>query len=292
MKNKDKNVNTLLNEEIKNLISEYLSEKSITRLLKINKYRQLFCDFIFWFEDTDFLKINQEDSQLLVSQKISTKLVILIAFIHFLSKDYREEAVRNFFEDLKLHEKFLLCLIVEEESLMSEKDVTDIIKNSKKYEEYLIEEQKRRQEFKKNKRKLIENFVNKNKEEIDKIFEDRIKYLFALRSQIVHRGSSVFIVKINSPRKHFFKSAIVEKYQPKKLERKILYFRDCKEPFEIILEELFLAALFRKKELSMKKLSLRIKNNLEYILNYFLKNESDIISLEQKKRIEEILKNS
>ncbi|HOM33427.1 MAG TPA: hypothetical protein PK168_02490 [Candidatus Paceibacterota bacterium] len=292
MKNKDENIDTLLNEEIKNLLSEYLDEKSICYLnclLKESEYQRFFYDFMFWFKDTDFLKISQEDSQLLVSQKISIKLVILIAFIHSLSKDYREEAVQKFFENLELHEKFLLCLIVEEENLMSEEDATGITKNSKKYKEYWAKEQKRQQE---NKRKLVESFIGEDEKEIDALFKERIKYLFALRSQIVHRGSSVFISRINSPRKHFLKSAIVEEYPSKQIGNKILYFRDCNEPFEIILEELFWAAFFRKKELSMKKLSLRIKNNLEYILNYFLKNESDIISLEQKNRIEEILKNS
>ncbi|RKX70070.1 hypothetical protein DRP43_03745 [candidate division TA06 bacterium] len=273
----DKKERKIIREKLLN----YMDKKDVDLLINHKKYKEVIHNFIFWFEESEFLKVNQNELSLVASQKISIEIVMLISLIHAIESDQSEQSVHTFFKELFTEEKFLIDWIIDMESPW---DSTRVIKGNNYVSEKLREYNEERNEWK---RKLIKNFVDNKKEMIEKEFRKRIKYLFALRSQIVHRGEMCFSAKFTSPRPKIITSAIVEEYPRKQIQKMILLFHNCKDPFDSILKELFLSVLIRKIKPNQKRISCKIKENLNYIVREDYLTHNGIIDDQTRKKLEE-----
>lgn len=266
-------------------LSKYLDEKDANFLLSSKEYRKVIYNFIFWFEESDFLKMNQNDRPLVASQKISIEVVMLIALVHSIENSHTEGVIHSFFEKLGIEEKFLLNWIVEMEEPIS---IEELINKKQEYKNYWTNKERDR---KKQRRELINILIDNNKSVINSSFKERIKYLFALRSQIVHEGSMCLSAKFTSPSPKFLISTITEEYPSKHVNKKVLHFANCKDSFDSILKELFFSALLKKARPNRNNISPKIKANLEYIVRNLERNNYDIIDYQTREKLREKIEN-
>lgn len=237
-----------LSKCIKFYLGEELNSDLILNLLK--NYRKVVENFLFWFYFEDekirnWIEISDEDSFPIRSGKLSLQIIILIALIHNVMNKYNEGAVREFFSNFSIKEKFLFNWLLELKSPNQSK--TDFNE----------------------KRELIENFIGGDNRQIDEKMEEKIRYLFALRSQIVHKGNYPYVSYYRvCGIKKYAKIAYVEKFPEKGIEEKVLIFDrvDIGNSFEFLVKTLFLSALLKKAGILRNEyLTSIIKYSLERI---------------------------
>jgi hypothetical protein len=90
---------------------------------------------------------------------------------------------------------------------------------------------------------------------INQEFNKRIKYLYALRSQIVHRGNLPITAAILKPFPEVIKIAFISPFPKKGVEKKVLSFQDYKYgiKFEDVLEDLVFISFLRNKNIKISE---------------------------------------
>lgn len=232
-----------MEEELKEMLKKYLGEKETLFFEEKEKILETLRDFYFWLEgygEGGLLTYNPaSDSNIILAQRIAFELVMMVSLIHKIKNQDNGGAVFDFFKkNLNLKEKLLFLNLF----FIYDKPPED-------YKPEFFEKRKKDREKEIN--KLLNYYKENDDYRINKELEEKIKYLFGIRSQIVHKGIKTLPFKIKFMGNAFLKGAIVyvEEYKPKNIENKAIYFENPTEsgnPCYYLLRTLFLSALCRE----------------------------------------------
>jgi hypothetical protein len=254
-------------EEIVLILNKYLNNNGIKKCLDDEQFQNFLRDYYYWFKTTDVLNITENDlKSYSYVQKLSLRIVMNISLIESLYKEKGEDKIKQFFSNLDIKEKFLFNLIVNIEDATENEMAEAIFENNVRD---IIEDYDRLRELE-NKLRLnlyLLSFLKNRKDLINEEFERRIKYLYALRSQIVHQGKVINALRLdfksfsipevipNSSFSEIIKIAFISSFPQKGIENKILKFEESRYGiyFEDILEDLIFMSLFRNKNLELKQ---------------------------------------
>lgn len=244
------------------ILKRYLQEEEIEKFLNsASKESRFFIDdYYWWFKATNFLKIDPNEETRTISQKLSIRLIISFSLIEELyPTSHGERLIFDFFSKLKKEEKFLMVWLIEVRSpIWGEMSIPEAACISKEKRNEIIKKRKEESErIEKERKDLVSSLISKNSSElIDDKFSELIHYLYAWRSQIVHRGggfcvSTRFIGPISGIRKVVY----IAPYPSKKIEAKILNFRDFDYGlnFEQVFEDLIFISFLRQNNLFLKE---------------------------------------
>jgi hypothetical protein len=254
-----------------------------------------FKKYDFWFNARDFLVIGLNNDSTVSSQKLTIRIVILIALIEDYmrrkkgkkQKPYGASLVKDFFSQLNIDEKFALNWIIEVRNPTPVEIVNQLEQRPEEYHKWRGEEKNRIREYK---RSLIEKLISNEEKFISDEFKNRIQYLYDLRSQTVHRGEIVHILEHRHPfLRRSEKWVILLPYKERK-EEIILYFNEeeIDKPFEEILEDLFFISFFRNKKIFNENgfFENSFKKTFKRMLENIPKYNHDLLPLSLRKRLE------
>lgn len=255
------------------ILRKYLEKRELDKFLKSKEISYFIDNYWWWFKSTDFLKINLKEPSV-ISQKLSVRLVISFSLIEGLYSQglsrndnfsqYGSNVIKNFFYFLRPEEKFLLLWLIEMRNPIPKDEIKKIEEFQKKDAEKWVEKlseitrpwyKKEKERIKKERKELLSSLIAQNYNLINEKFSEIIEYLYAWRSQVVHRGGRCLIpARFIFPAQYIKKTVYIEAYPQKKIRAKILNFVDVNYfiNFEDIFEDLIFISLLRKEKVKLK----------------------------------------
>jgi len=241
---------------IKPVFEKYLDEENLQRFLKNEENFNFGYRYWYWFKSTNLLQITEEDlkNSHCYSQKLGLRIIITFSLIESLyGEKFGENVVISFFSNLNLEERFLFSWLIETKDPTREEEVELLLKDEEAGKDHRqLENSERRLKM----NLLLSYLLNQNSALMKREFDERIKYLYALRSQIIHQGKlPFFMAKFGSFHEGIIKMAIVSSFPKKNVQDKILIFRDYKHAIKLedILEDLVFISLFRNKDIKIRE---------------------------------------
>jgi hypothetical protein len=242
-------------KEIEKLFEKYIEKKIVAEFLKEEKNRDFSRNYWLWFKFTNVLKITEDDlkNSYSYSQKLGLRIVLTFSLIEGLYDRFGENVIISFFSKLNIEEQFLFNWIIEMKYPTIDEEAELLLKdeNAAGYHRQLKNLEGR---LKKN--LLLYYLLNRRKDKMKKEFEERLRYLYALRSQIVHQGKLPFLIAKFGPfHEGIIKIAIINYYSKKNIQDRILVFKDYENAikFEDVLEDLVFISLFRNKNIKISE---------------------------------------
>jgi hypothetical protein len=254
-KNTTFNSESSLFDRVASIFEKYLDKKKIQEFLKEEQNWNFGYYYWFWFKATNVLNITENDlkEDFSYSQKLGLKIVIIISLIESLyGEKFGENTIIDFFSKLNIEEKILFNLIVDIEDSTEDVEVELFLESEDAIQDHhQLMELKRRLKL----NLLLYYLFYHRLDLITQEFNKRIKYLYALRSQIVHRGNLPITTAILKPFPEVIKIAFVSPFPKKGVEKKVLSFQDYKYgiKFEDILEDLVFISFLRNKNIKISK---------------------------------------
>jgi hypothetical protein len=281
-------------KEIEKLFEKYIDKEKIQEFLKDEENFNFGYKYWFWFKSTNVLNITNRDfkNSRSYSQKLGLRIVITFSLIESLySEKFGENIVISFFSKSNINEQFLFNWIIEMKDPTRDEEIELLLKDENAGKDHhQLEELERK--LKAN--LLLDYLFNQRSAPMKQEFEKRIKYLYALRSQIVHQGRAPFFMAISGPsHEGIFKSAPISSFPKKGIEDKILYFRDHEYgiKFGDILEDLVFISFLRNKNVEIsKKFFKEFERNFLRILQTIQKNLCNDFYSQIRQQLQQYLK--
>jgi hypothetical protein len=242
-------------KEIEKLFEKYIEKKIVAEFLKEEKNRDFGRNYWLWFKFTNVLKITEDDlkNSYSYSQKLGLRIVLTFSLIEGLYDRFGENVIISFFSNLNIEEQFLFNWIIEMKDPTRDEEAELLLKDGNAARDHRKLENLE-ETLKKN--LLLYYLLNQREDKMKKEFEERLRYLYALRSQIVHQGKLPFLIAKFGPfHEGIIKIAIINSYSKKNIQDKALAFKNHENSikFEDVLEDLVFISLLRNKNIKINE---------------------------------------
>jgi len=246
-----------LDEQLRKVLEKYLEQKEVEDLLRNEKVCEFVKKYCDWFKWSKILLLKEKDNSSELLKKLNLRFVILFSIIEDFSGSYGTKTILDFFSCLNQKEKFLMCFLTER---------MEIEQIEKIPIEYLLKEKEIRGDYHQYIRlrkklylnTLLYNFLENKCETLNREFENLIKALYDLRSQVVHKGGVGFIgIGYTSYPFSFplFITGLIKPYKEKTARTLSFKMDILSKPFwdDGVFEELIFIALVRKNGKELKR---------------------------------------
>lgn len=255
--NRPSTINLSLFDKLSFILEKYLDKQKIEEFLKKERIFDFIYKYWYWFKATNVLNIVESDfkNDFYYSQKLSLRIVMSISLIENFCGNVGEKTILDFFSKLNLYEKFLFNWIIFIKDDLEEVDIKFLEKCREEAAKDYIQLERSEERIVLN--LLLSSLLSNQFDLINQEFGKRIRYLYALRSQIVHRGeSSISVAIFTKPFPDIIKVAFISSFPKKRIEKKLLAFQDYNKygmKFEDVFEDLIFVSLLRNEDIGIKK---------------------------------------